>query len=142
MKLATRLLILLFLSVLIPLVSLSFLLKQEITESILKEKEDKLFGLAKQLDNFLGGTFDDILREEGALDASRDRKIAILNKRLWSITDFVASGNRGVGVGYYNKALDAVITYGPSSEFQHTVGQSIFQGHQGYEVMATGKPMV
>lgn len=142
MKLTTRLLILLFLSVLLPLLGLSFLLREEVTKSILKEKEDKLFGLARQLDRHLSGTFEDILREEGALEAPRDRKIAALNKRLWAVTDFVASGNDGVGVGYYSRDLDAVLTYGPSSDFQYTVGQSIFPGHRGYEVMATGKPMV
>ena len=128
MKLTTRLLLLLFLSVLVPLLGLSLLLKQEVTESILKEKEGKLFGLARQLDRHLSGTFEDILREEGASDASRDRKIAILNKRLWSVTDFVASGNDGVGVGYYSRDLDAVLTYGPSSDFQYTVGQSDLPG--------------
>ena len=142
MKLTTRLLILLFLSVLLPLLGLSFLLREEVTESILKEKEDKLFGLARQLDMHLSGTFEDILREGGELEAPRDRKIAVLNERLRGITDFVASGNDGVGVGYYGRDLDAVLTYGPSSEFQYTVGQSIFPGHKGYEVMATGTPMV
>ncbi len=142
MKLATRLLILLFLSVLIPLFALSFLLKQEITESILKEKRDKLFGLAKLLDRNLEGTFDDILREEGAQDAPFERKIAVLNKRLWAVTDFVASGNEGVGVGYYGRDLDAILTYGPSEQFQYTVGQAISPEHQGREVMATGKPLV
>lgn len=142
MKLTTRLLLMAFLSVLIPLLVFSYLIKEEITKSILREKEDKLFGLAKQLDRYLEGTYDDILREEGALAAPRETKIAVLNKRLWAITDFVTVGNEGVGVGYYNKALDAVITYGPSIEFQYTVGQSIAPGHQGLVVMATGKPMV
>lgn len=142
MKSTTRLLILVFLSILIPMVGLSLVLKTEITENILKEKREKLFGLARQLDRYLEGSFDDILRAEGALDASRERKIAVLNKRLRDITDFVASGNEGVGVGYYSRELDAVLTYGPSAELGYTVGQSIFPGHQGYEVMATGRPMV
>lgn len=142
MKLITRLLILLFLSVLVPLLGLSMLLKEEVTQSILKEKEDKLFGLARQLDRYLKGNFDEILLEEGALGLGREAQIATLNRRLAPITDFVASGNVGVGVGYYSKALDAVLTYGPSQDFEYTVGQSIFPGHKGYEVMASGKPMV
>lgn len=142
MKLTTRLLLLLFLSVLVPLLGLSFLLREEVTASILKEKEDKLFGLARQLDRHLSGTFEDILREEGALEASRDQKIAVLNERLRGITDFVASGNDGVGVGYYSRALDAILTYGPSGQFQYTVGQAISPSHRGREVMATGKPLV
>ncbi len=131
-----------FLSVLVPILGLSWFLKQEISENILMEKRDKLFGLARQLDTALEGSFDDILAEEGAASADRETKIAVLNSRLRRITDFVASGNEGVGVGYYGKELDAVLTYGPSEQFQYTVGQSIFVGHKGYEVMASGKPMV
>jgi len=142
MRLTTRLLILMFLSVMVPLVGMSLFLKQEISESILVEKRDKLFGLARQLDSALEGTFDDILSSEGALGADRATKIAVLNSRLRAVTDFVASGNVGVGVGYYGRELDAVLTYGPSGQFQYTVGQSIFAGHKGYEVMDSGKPMV
>ncbi len=131
-----------FLSVVVPMLGMSWFLKQEITENILIEKRDKLFGLAKQLDAALPGTFDDILAEEGAMDADRTTKILVVNRRLRGVTDFVASGNAGVGVGFYGKDLDAVLTYGPSEQFQYTVGQSIFEGHKGYEVMATGKPMV
>lgn len=131
-----------FLSVMVPLVGMSLFLKQEISESILVEKRDKLFGLARQLDRALEGTFDDILAANGALGADRATKIAVLNSRLRAVTDFVASGNVGVGVGYYGRELDAVLTYGPSEQFQYTVGQPIFEGHKGYEVMASGKPMI
>jgi two-component system sensor histidine kinase AtoS len=142
MRLTTRLLLFVFLSVIVPMIGLSLFLKQEITDSILGEKRDKLFGLARQLDGALEGSFDDILAAEAALGLDREGKIAVLNARLRGITDFVASGNDGVGVGYYGKELDAVLTYGPSGQFQYMVGRSIFEGHQGYEVMATGKPMV
>ena len=142
MRLTTRLLILMFLSVIVPMLGMSLFLKDEITESILVEKRAKLFGLARQLDYALEGTYDDILAEEGALGADRETKIAVLNSRLRAVTDFVAEGNAGVGVGYYGRDLDAVLTYGPSEQFQYTVGRPIFQGHKGYEVMATGEPTV
>lgn len=142
MRLTTRLLILMFLSVIVPMLGMSLFLKDEITESILVEKRAKLFGLARQLDYALEGTYDDILAAEGALGADRETKIAVLNSRLRAVTDFVAEGNAGVGVGYYGRDLDAVLTYGPSEQFQYTVGRPIFQGHKGYEVMATGEPMV
>jgi len=131
-----------FLSVIVPMIGMSLFLKQEITESILVEKRDKLFGLARQLDSALEGTYDDILAEEGALGADRATKIAVLNSRLRAVTDFVAMGNAGVGVGYYGRELDAVLTYGPSEQFQYTVGHPIFEGHKGYAVMASGEPMV
>lgn len=142
MRLTTRLLLLTFLSVVVPILALSWFLRREINDNILREKQDKLFGLARQLDVALEGTFDDILAAEGALGADRETRILVLNARLRAVTDFVASGNPGVGVGYYCRELDAVITYGPSEQFQYTVGQSIFQGHRGYEVMATGEPLV
>lgn len=142
MNLTTRLLILVFISILFPLLLLSFILKEEITSNILKEKEDKLFGLAIQLDNYLEGSYDDILEAQAAKGLPRKEQIRILNEALRDITDFVASGNPGVGVGYYHRSLDAVITYGPSSSFQYMVGVPIFRGHQGYEVMEKGIPMV
>ncbi len=73
-------------SVMVPMLGMSFFLKSEISESILVEKRDKLFGLARQLDAALEGSYDDILAEEGALDADRDTKIAVLNARLRGIT--------------------------------------------------------
>ncbi|MBN2875821.1 MAG: hypothetical protein JXM71_12060 [Spirochaetales bacterium] len=142
MRLTTRLLVLVFLSVVVPMLGLSIVLKQELSESILNEKRDKLFGLARQLDTALEGTYEGLLEAAGASHLDRPGKIAALNAALRDITDFVASGNPGVGVGYYGRDLDAVLTYGPSGQFQHTVGQSIFEGHKGYEVMATGTPMV
>jgi len=124
------------------MLALSWFLRREINDNILEEKKDKLYGLARQLDYALEGGFDDILAAEGALGADRQTKVLVLNARLRTVTDFVASGNPGVGVGYYCRDLDAVLTYGPSEQFQYTVGQSIFPGHRGYEVMATGEPLV
>jgi len=138
----TRILTLVFLSVFLPLLLLTFLLKEEISVALLQEKQDKLFGMNRQLDISLAGGFDDILAARNAEAFSRDEKIRVLNEELAAITDFVVSGNPGAGAGYYHKELDAIITYGPAAEFQHMVGGSIFPGHQGYEVMATGKPMV
>ena len=142
MNITTRLILAIFISVLAPLLFLTYYLRVELSNSILKEKEDKLFGLARQLDAYIDGSFDDILIARGAMNADRTEKIRVLNQELRAITDFVAAGNPGVGVGYYHKGLDAIITYGPSNTFQYTVGQSIFEGHRGYEVMASGEPQV
>ena len=142
MNITTRLILVVFVSVLAPILLLTYYLRMELSAGILREKEDKLYGLARQLDNYIDGTFDDILSEHDMMNAPWEEKIRILNEELREITDFVAYGNPGVGVGYYNRKLDAIITYGPSDTFQYTVGQSIFEGHQGYEVMASGQPMV
>ncbi|GAB1432015.1 two-component system sensor histidine kinase AtoS [Spirochaetota bacterium] len=142
MRLTTRLLLLTFLSVVLPMLFLSWYLKQEISDNIIKEKQDKLFGLARQLDLALPGTFNDILEASNLMQADRETKIQALNEALRETSDFVASGNLGVGVGYYCRDLDAIVTYSPSYQFQYTVGQSIFQGHKGYEVMQRGIALV
>ncbi len=130
MKLTTRLLIMLFLSVLMPLLALTFLLKQEITASILREKEGKLFGLAKQLDGYLEGTYDDILREEGALDASRETQISVLlNRRLWAITISWHPGTKA-WAGVLRPGPGRHRHLRPSDQFQYTVGQAIAPTHR------------
>jgi signal transduction histidine kinase len=110
--------------------------------AILKEKQNKLFALAKLMDQRLEKSFDQILQEAGSLDATRSKKIAVLNTILKSETDIIAAAEPGIGVGYYSKQLDAIITYGPSDELGRKVGQSISPTHKGREVMKTGQKMV
>jgi two-component system, NtrC family, sensor histidine kinase AtoS len=137
-----RLLLIIFCIISIGFVAIEFSLKTIITNELLKEKEILLFGLTHQLDNALEGTFEEILSDNNARNLNREDKILILNNALKDVTDFVASGVDSVGVGFYSRKLDAIITYGPSDEFQHIVGQSIFEGHQGYEVMESGQSLV
>ncbi len=139
---ASKLLFFIFISILIPFFVLTFFLRTEIRDYIFEEKQDKLFGLTRQLDYYLEGTFDDLLARGGVVSLSRDEQIAFLNRELKDITDFVASGNPGVGVGYYAKKLDGVLTYGPSEEFQYTVGTSIDENHEGLIAMETGEDRV
>lgn len=110
--------------------------------AILKEKQNKLFALARLMDQQLEKSFDQILQETGSLDLPRSQKIAVLNTILKSRTDAIADADPGIGVGYYSKQLDAIITYGPSNELGRKVGQSISLTHQGREVMKTGQKMV
>lgn len=110
--------------------------------AIMKEKESKLFSAAKILSSYLEGDFNDLLSLDEIQNLSRDEKILALNKRLTDFTDLVAQCFPLVGVGYYSKELDAIITYGPSKEYDNKVGQSIPDNHLGREVMAKGKEMV
>ncbi|MDR1495352.1 MAG: response regulator [Clostridiales Family XIII bacterium] len=106
-------------------------------------KEDKLLSFAKFLDLYMGDRdYDDILAEHGALDASREEKIAVLNEELRDITDEVAESSPGLGVGYYSRELDAILTYGPSAEYQQKVGVSIDPDHPGRIVMETNRDAV
>jgi signal transduction histidine kinase/ActR/RegA family two-component response regulator len=108
-----------------------------------KEKEQKLLALARLLDSELGGRdYDGILSAHGAAGASREEKIAILNKELKGAADKIAAAAPGVGAGYYSRDLDAILVYAPSSEYQHLVGTAIAQGHSGREVMSADKSLV
>ncbi|MDR0656194.1 MAG: response regulator [Treponema sp.] len=114
-----------------------------ISYSVLGEKEAKLLGIAVVLDKYLGDdTYDDILRRRGAESASREEKIAVLNRELAAVTDMVASAYTGLGLGYYSRELDAILSYGPSAAFGDFVGRSIGEDHLGRRVMADGTAMV
>lgn len=139
---STRLLFFIYISILVPFLILTMFLHTEIRDDIYEEKQEKLFGLTILLDKKLNEGFEDILRQEDALGLSRDEQIAVLNSRLRDQTDLIASANPGVGVGYYAKDLDGVLTYGPSREFQYTVGFRIKEGHEGLVVMETGEARV
>jgi len=109
---------------------------------IMREKASKLFGAAKMLDSYLKGDFNDLLFPNEISDLSREEKILALNERLTDFTDLVAQCFPLIGVGYYSKELDAIITYGPSQEFNSKVGETISNDHLGREVMVKGKEMV
>lgn len=118
------------------------ILMHEARNSLLQEKQNKLFALARLMDAALPGTFEDHLQQEGLSKANRDTKIAALNKHLSVYTDRVAASEPGIGVGYYSKDLDAIITYGPSETLGEKVKITIGMDHKGREVMATGLPIV
>jgi signal transduction histidine kinase/CheY-like chemotaxis protein len=110
-----------------------------ISHSALGEKRNKLLGITIILDKHLGeDSYDDILRRRGAESASREEKIAVLNRELAAITDLAALAYEGLGIGYYSRELDAILTYGPSVEFGDFVGRSIGEDHLGRTVMETG----
>lgn len=136
-----RLMIILALAVALPLIGSGYILIHRAEQALNSEKESKLFGIARVLDGNLVGDFETLLSLE-AKNASRDEKVRLLNTKLAGITDQLVSGNPGVGAGYYSKDLDSIITYGPSSEYSSTIGQSIAKEHLGREVMAKGVSLV
>lgn len=140
--LRVRLIIILLIAVTIPIIVTGELMMNQAENALLNEKKVKLFGYARLLDQYLQGSYNDILSQERALDTDRAVKIKVLNMALRDYTDEVARTHPGLGIGYYSKELDAILTYGSSKEYGHTVGQSIFPGHQGYTVMETGEEMV
>ena len=80
----------------------------------------------------------DVLRK----DKIKTLKVNTLYKALFDITENIAKSSEGLGVGYYSKELDAMLTYGRDAEFGHNVGGPIRGDHPGRGVMASGRPGV
>ncbi len=126
-----RLLLLTILLGALPVLASSLFITLRTEQALVWEKQQKLFGITRVLDQYVPGTYDDIVKERSREDTAREEQIAVLNEALRKYTDEIADAYPGIGVGYYSKNLDAIITYGPSSIYGHTVGRSISQDHQG-----------
>jgi signal transduction histidine kinase len=137
-----RLIILVILVAGLPILLSDYYLVETAAQVMVAEKQQKLFGAGKMLDYHLLGTYDDILQKNGAQNASHDTKVKILNQELQYYTDQIAQAYPGIGVGYYSRELDAIITYGPSNVYADKVGLPISSNHEGRVVMDTGVPRV
>ncbi|MEW6276356.1 MAG: ATP-binding protein [Bacillota bacterium] len=120
-----------------------YVLFQGIEAVHLKEKAEKLLGVARILDNLLQSDFDAILAARG-IGPSHPREVQIkaLNEILAPPSDIVAGAFPGVGAGYFSLALDACLTYGPREQFGHMVGASIDPFHIGRQAMARRQELV
>ena len=111
--------------VLVPLllvacVSLGYLLTQIGEEAILEEKSTNLQGINRmQLLRLhaLGGFAGLEAQQGSATEAPPDKAVRVtrLNAALRELTDDMATAFPGVGLGYYHRELDAIVTYGPTS---------------------------
>lgn len=133
-----RLLLLSLVVISVPIGTAGYLLEREGRQALMREKQEKLLGLTRLLDAHLGEGFE-VHPAAGAEESQgREALIADLNARLAAFTDSVADANPGIGVGYYSRALNAIITYGPSRTYGGTVGTPIPPSHPGWKVMETG----
>ncbi|MCL2664773.1 MAG: response regulator [Defluviitaleaceae bacterium] len=108
-----------------------------------EQKRENLMAFARMLDSQLAsGGYDEILIGAGMRDGTKEEQIAALNAALAEITDEIAHSSEGLGVGYYSRSLDAILTYGPSDVHGNTIGISIGPDHPGRRVMATGSEEV
>ena len=115
-------------------------MSQEIMSS---EKANKLAMTASLLDFELGSRdYDEILTENGAGNASREEKIAVLNRELSAFGDAMTARYPDLGVGYYSLELDAILTYAPSEQYKNTIGTPIGADHPGRIVMQDNVAMV
>ncbi len=126
----------LFLLLAISFFTISYVGKNLLEEVSQEERGNYLLSYARILeaeiprDGYMG-----ILKELGLENASKEEQIKALNSYFFKITDSVSKLSAGLGVGYYSKRLDAILTYGPSSEYAHLVGVRINASHPGYVVM-------
>jgi len=130
---------------LIPVVGLSiigmgYFLTLGGEQAILAEKRQHLLGATQLLLGRLQkqGGYRLLLSGEAASAHNRQAQINALNAVLAPYTDEVAAAFPGIGVGYYHRQLDAILTYGPSAEYAAKVGVSIAPEHPGRKVMQTG----
>lgn len=133
--------VLMILIVSVPMLVSSYILQNNVSDTVLAEKEAKLMGAARMLDQYMVGDFQQILRAKGAEQADRETKIKILHEELKAYTDLVANAFPNIGVGYYVKDLEAIVTYGPSRLYDSKVGLKIAPTHPGNAVLANGQDM-
>lgn len=134
-----RLLLMILPMVCLPIIATGYVLKQYSAHVFLTEKRQHLNGVATLLVAHL-----EELPEFGGWQTSistpdeRNDKIISLNHELKFYTDTLAKSFPGVGVGYYHRELDAIITYGPSLQYTYTVGKPIPANHPGRQVLSSG----
>ncbi|BCU49378.1 signal transduction histidine-protein kinase AtoS [Citrobacter amalonaticus] len=124
------------LMVIVPTLSIGYIVETEGRSAVLSEKEKKLSAVVHLLDQALGDRFTHFTA------LPRDERIQALNTELGPITERITQAFPGVGAGYYNKALDAIVTYAPSALYQNNVGVTIAADHPGREVMRSNAPVV
>jgi two-component system sensor histidine kinase AtoS len=125
------------------IIATGYVLEIRSHQTFIEEKSRHLQGintlLARHLDR--QGGYEGLLKSyrEGMND--REKKIRFFNFRLRDFTDQVAESFPGVGVGYYHLGINAIVTYGPSSQYDKTVGITIPPDHPGWQVMTSGVAM-
>jgi len=122
----------------------SFFVVRTMSQNIMTtEKANKLLMIASLFDFQLGDQdYEDILIENGAENASREEKIAVLNAELSAFGDTMIELYPDLGAGYYSLELDAIITYAPSEQYKDTIGVPIGADHPGRIVMSNNEAMV
>ncbi|EPZ2455205.1 two-component system sensor histidine kinase AtoS [Citrobacter youngae] len=135
-RLRNQMIMMAILMVIVPTISIGYIVETEGRSAVLSEKEKKLSSVLTLLNGALGDRFSHYA------DLPREARIRALNLELGPITERITQAFPGIGAGYYNKALDAIITYAPSALYQSNVGITITEDHPGREVMRSNAPVV
>ena len=135
-RLRNQMIMMAILMVIVPTISIGYIVETEGRSAVLSEKEKKLSAVVHLLNDALGDRFSHYAT------LPREARIRALNAELSPLTERITRAFPGVGAGYYNKALDAIITYAPSAFYQSNVGITIDVDHPGREVMSSNTPVV
>ena len=135
-RLRNQMILMAILMVIVPTLTIGYIVETEGRSAVLSEKEKKLSAVVNLLNQALGDRYDLYI------DLPREERIRALNAELAPITEKITHAFPGIGAGYYNKTLDAIITYAPSALYQNNVGVTIAADHPGREVMRTNTPLV
>lgn len=135
-RLRNQMILMAILMVIVPTLSIGYIVETEGRSAVLSEKEKKLSAVVNLLNQALGDRYDLYI------DLPREERIRALKAELAPITENITHAFPGIGAGYYNKTLDAIITYAPSALYQNNVGVTIAADHPGREVMRTNTPLV
>lgn len=135
-RLRNQMLLMAILMVIVPTLTIGYIVETEGRSAVLSEKEKILSAVVNLLNQALGNRYDLYI------DLPREERIRALNAELAPITENITHAFPGIGAGYYNKTLDAIITYAPSALYQNNVGVTIAADHPGREVMRTNTPLV
>lgn len=120
----------------LPTMLIGYIVEVQGRDALLQEKQIKMYAVTNLLDQALADSF------KHYPNLPREQRIKALNEQLAPITDQITSAFSGVGAGYYNKELDAIITYAPQRLYGSSVGITIASDHPGRTVMASGRPLV
>jgi len=135
-RLRNQMILMAILMVIVPTLTIGYIVETEGRSAVLSEKEKKLSAVVNLLNQALGDRYDLYI------DLPREERIRAFNAELAPITENITHAFPGIGAGYYNKTLDAIITYAPSALYQNNVGVTIAADHPGREVMRTNTPLV
>lgn len=135
-RLRNQLIMMAIFMVTIPTVTMSYVVEIEGRAALIAEKEKKLAAVTRLLDDALGDGFSE------ADSLPRQQHILALNHELSEKAERIARAFPGIGVGYYHRKLDAIITYAPHAQFKDNIGTTINADHPGRKVMSSREPQV
>ena len=96
-RLRNQMILMAILMVIVPTLTIGYIVETEGRSAVLSEKEKKLSAVVNLLNQALGNRYDLYI------DLPREERIRALNAELAPITENITHAFPGIGAGYYNK---------------------------------------